>query len=353
MSLLALFFSCGNFTYRYHSTLLKMKNAAFLGTHGWPLERAYSPALRDSIIKKVRLAKVIIEPERWQEQRDVLGQTELLFSSWGMPKLDAAFLAAAPKLEAIFYAAGGIKGFATPQSYERGIVICSAWQANAIPVAEYSLATILLSLKRFWHATRSDIYAFHEQYRDVPGAYQSTVGLLSLGAIGCATAKLLALHEVRLIAHDPYSNPTLAAELGIELVSLEELFARSDVVSIHTPWLPETEGLVKGHLVRSMKTWATLINTSRGAVINEPELCAALAERPDLTAVLDVTFPEPPAQDSPLRSLPNVIRTPHIAGSMGGEIARMGQWMVEEMERYLAGQPLRYAISKEMMERMA
>jgi phosphoglycerate dehydrogenase-like enzyme len=102
-----------------------------------------------------------------------------------------------------------------------------------------------------------------------------------------------------------------------------------------------------------MKPGATLINTSRGAVINEPELCEALAERPDLTAILDVTHPEPPEEDSPLFQLPNVILTPHIAGSMSGEVTRMGRWMVDEFLRYLAGKPLKHVVTRHMLERMA
>jgi phosphoglycerate dehydrogenase-like enzyme len=122
---------------------------------------------------------------------------------------------------------------------------------------------------------------------------------------------------------------------------------------VHTPWLKETEGLITGAHLAMMKTYSTFINSSRGAIVRETEMIAVLRQRADLTAVLDVTHPEPPSPDSPLYSLPNVILTPHIADSVGKECQRMGQYMVEELRRYLACQPLKYALSREQVEKMA
>jgi len=96
-----------------------------------------------------------------------------------------------------------------------------------------------------------------------------------------------------------------------------------------------------------LKEGASFINTSRGAVVNEPELIRFLQERPDVQAVLDVTHPEPPVPESPLYDLPNVFLTPHLAGSLGGECRRMAQFMMEELERYLRGEPLRWEITRE------
>jgi phosphoglycerate dehydrogenase-like enzyme len=271
-----------------------------------------------------------------------------------MPKLDEEFLAAAPRLKAVFYAAGSVKCFATPESYKRGIVISSAWQANAIPVAEYSHATILLGLTGFWSSQRLVRDGkFSHQHFPVAGGFHSNVGLVSLGAIGRLVAGHLAKHEINILAYDPYATPAAAASAGVALVSLEELFAKSHVVSIHTPWLPETEKMINAPLLRSMPEAATLINTSRGAVIDEADLCEVLAERQDITAILDVTHPEPPLPDSPLRTLENVVLTPHIAGSIGGEIARMGYWMNGELDLYLAGKPLQHSVSEDMLARMA
>ena len=152
---------------------------------------------------------------------------------------------------------------------------------------------------------------------------------------------------MRVIAYDPFVDEATAAKLGVTLVTLEALFAQSDVVSLHTPWLPETVGLITGELIASMKPCATFINTSRGAVVWEEEMLDVLAARPDLQAVLDVVWPEPPAPESRLFDLPNVVLTPHIAGSMGAECHRMGRYMIDELDRYLAGEPLRWGITRE------
>ena len=136
-------------------------------------------------------------------------------------------------------------------------------------------------------------------------------------------------------------------------MSLEELFCTCDVVSLHTPNLPQTRGMITGGLLRSMKPGATFVNTARGAVVREAEMVEVLRERPDLWALLDVTDPEPPVEGSPLYSLPNVLLTPHIAGSLGPECRRMGRYMVDELRRYLAGEKLRWQVTKESVERMA
>ena len=327
--------------------------AIFLGSPT-SLPLAYPSDLRREVAARVEVLGPDVDGTLWRERADDLSNARFILATWGMPKLDEEFLAAAPALEAVFYAAGSVKGFATEQSYQRGIVISSAWAANAIPVSEFTVAAVLFGLKRVWE--------FARQYREtrtivrtleVPGAYLSKVGLVSLGAIGKLVARKLSACELNICAFDPYIDAQTARELGVSTLPLDELFSTCDVVSIHTPWLPETEGLITGDLVASMKTGATLINSSRGAVVNEPELCSVLARRPDLTAVLDVTHPEPPSPDSPLFTLPNVILTPHIAGSMGPEIARMGRWMVDELTRKLAGQPLKHSVDREMLARMA
>jgi phosphoglycerate dehydrogenase-like enzyme len=318
------------------------------------LRRAFPEALCSEIAQKVHLHPDSINGAEWKNHRTTLADVDVLFATWGMPILDAEFLAAAPRLKAVFYAAGSVKGFATPESYKRGIIISSAWKANAIPVAEYSHATILLGLAGFWSSQRlARAGKFSHEHFHVAGGFHSNAGLVSLGAIGRLVAGHLAKHEINILAYDPFATPNAAASLGVTLVSLEELFAKSHVVSIHTPWLPETEKMINAPLLRSMPRGATLINTSRGAVIDESDLCEVLAERSDITAILDVTHPEPPLPDSRLLTLENVVLTPHIAGSMGGEIARMGYWMKDELDLYLAGKPLQHGVSEDMLARMA
>jgi phosphoglycerate dehydrogenase-like enzyme len=320
------------------------------------LPLAFPEELRSRIAQQADIIPGEFLRDKWRDHRDALKNTNIIFATWGMPNLDQDFLEAAPQLKAVFYAAGSIKSFATEEAYRRGIIFSSAWKANAIPVAEFAHALITLSLKQFWQFLRQPPKRrFERGHTVISGNYKgSIVGLLSLGAIGQGVAARLAqANEVNVIAHDPYVDPVQAKKLGVILVSLEELFSNSNVVSLHAPLLPETENLINGKLISLMREGASLINTSRGALVNEGELIQVLSQRPDLTALLDVTHPEPPEADSLLRSLDNVILTPHIAGSLGLEITRMGLWMVEEFERFLEGQPLKNSVTEEMLARMA
>lgn len=317
-------------------------------------ERIYSPADQQLIRQQVEIYAAPQTASDVIANRAILQDADVIFSGWGGPRMDADFLAAAPNLKAVFYGAGSIRGLVTDAFWAREILITSAAAANAMPVAEFTLAQIFLSLKRTWfYALEGKRTGQWVPRQPVPGAYGSTVGLISLGLIGRRVAELLRPFDVRVIAYDPFVSQATAAELGVELVSLDEVFQRAEVVSLHTPWLPETVGMITGAHFAQMKPDATFINTARGAIIREEEMIAVLQQRPDIYALLDVTYPEPPAAGSPLYTLPNVILTPHIAGSLDAECWRMGHYMVEELGRYLKGEPLRYAVTPEQFARMA
>ncbi|MCJ8006965.1 hydroxyacid dehydrogenase [Lederbergia wuyishanensis] len=278
----------------------------------------------------------------------LLKNADVIFTGWGSPIFDNELLSAAPNLKAVFYGAGSVKSIVTDEFWERNIKMTSAYAANAEPVVEFTLSQILFSLKRGWYfVIQSKKQQNHVNRVDVPGAYGTTVGIVSLGMIGKKVCELLKPFDVRVIAYDPYISQKEAEKLNLELCSLEEVFRHSDVVSVHTPWLKETEGLINGELLSSMKQNATFINTSRGAIVNEPEMIDVLKTRPDLFAILDVTYPEPPIEGSLLYTLDNVILTPHIAGSMSGECHRMGAYMLEELKRFVAGKELKWEITKE------
>ena len=314
------------------------------------LAKAYPEDLRKSLSEKVRLLDPPVTQQNWREHSALLARGKYALATWGVPQMDAEFLAKTPRLEALFYAAGSVKGFVTPELFARGITVSNANKANAIPVAEYAVSVIILSLKKFWqNVRRTRRLHVWDHGLPGPGAYRAAVGLVSLGAVGRLTAEKLRSYELEVLAYDPFATEQEAAALGVRLVSLEEIFLKSDVVSLHTPWLPETENMINARLLRLLPPGATLINTSRGAVVNEKDLCEVLRERADVTAVLDVTHPEPPAQDSPLYELDNVVLTPHISGSMESEVARMGHWMADELKRCLRGEPLQYQITRAML----
>jgi len=158
---------------------------------------------------------------------------------------------------------------------------------------------------------------------------------------------------VRVIAYDPYISLAEAAELDVDMCSLNALFCEAQVVTLHAPLLPETVGMVKGAHLAAMPQGGTFINTARGGLVRQDELVTILTQRTDLHVVLDVTDPEPPQPGSLLYSLPNVTLTPHIAGSLGSERRRLGQAMVSELQRFVAGKPLQYGITQEQVQRMA
>lgn len=311
-------------------------------------ELIYGPEQRESIAASV---EIYAPPQTRQSVADdpsVLNQAEVIFSGWGAALMDRAFLDAAPNLRIVFYGAGTIKYFVTPEFWERGIIVTSAYAGNAVPVSEYTLSQILFCLKHGWQAAlATKRHAAFPAKTSVPGGYQSTVGIISLGMVGRLVCERLRPFDLQVIAYDPFVSVEQAASLGVELCSLDELFRRSDVVSLHAPWLPETENLITSAHFAAMKPGASFINTARGAIVNEQEMIEVLRVRPDLFAVLDVTYPEPPVPGSPLYSLPNVIMTPHIAGSMTNECRRMGQMMVDELQHFLADEPLRWSISRE------
>ncbi|XHR28342.1 MAG: hydroxyacid dehydrogenase [Chthoniobacteraceae bacterium] len=289
----------------------------------------------------------------------MMADIEVLFSSWGAPVLDEAFLDSAPRLEAIFYAAGSIRHMVSDAFWKRSIPICSAWAANAVPVAEFTASHILLALKqthrlcRDMHRERRIPKAGIHEEAMILGAYDVKVGIIGLGMIGRMVAERLQSADLEVLAYDPYFPADEAARLGVGLTDLSTLFSECHVVSLHAPDLDSTRSMITGDLLRMLPDSSTFINTARGGLVKEDEMIAVLCERPDITAVLDVTEPEPPPTDSPLYSLQNVFLTPHIAGSRGNECHRLGDYMRDEARRYLKGEPLKWQVTPEIFRSMA
>lgn len=311
-------------------------------------ELIYGAEHKAEIAQRVTLLAEPMSRDEAQKHPALLAEVEVIFSGWGAPQMDEAFLDLAPNLTAVFYGAGSIRHFTSEAFWARNIMITSAYAMNAVPVAEYTLATILLSLKNFWKQAFETKYRGHFPERErCAGAYGSKVGLISLGMIGRLVRERLRPFDLEVLAYDPFVTPEQATGLGIQMVSLDEIFKQCDMVSLHTPWLKETEGMIQGRHFDLMKPQATFLNTARGAVVNEVQMIEALTRRTDVMALLDVTHPEPAAPDSPLWKLPNVILTPHIAGSQDRECRRMGRLMIDEFECWNRGENLKWAISKE------
>ena len=304
----------------------------------------YGDDERAALKKNLRILAPPLTPSELTPE--LLAEVEVLVTAWGGPQLTADLLAAAPRLALVLYGAGSVRSIVTPESWARGVRVTTANPVIAASVAEFTLTQVLYALKHGWRYVLGARALGESLPRatNEPGANGSVVGLMSLGATGQATARLLARHDLVLQAYDPYVDPALAASLGVRLVSLEELFATSDVVTLHAPVLAETRQIVSTSLLATMKTDATLINTARGALIDEEALVAVLGDRPDLFAVLDVTDPEPPLPGSPLFLLPNVVVTPHLAGTLNTERRRQGRLMATELARYVGAEPLEHEV---------
>ncbi|MEW2403303.1 hydroxyacid dehydrogenase [Streptomyces sp. NPDC046862] len=285
-----------------------------------------------------------------------LADAELLITGWGCPPVDTATLDAAPRLRAVVHTAGTVRHHITPACWERGLAVSSAAAANAVPVAEYTLAMILLANKRVLDTAR--LYRLERRRIDwnerhpEAGNYRRTVGILSASIIGRRVIDLLRPHDLTVLLHDPYVTDTEARELGARPVSLPELFTASDILSVHTPLLPETRGLVSRELLARLRTGGTLINTARGAVVDQGALTAEVVSG-RLNAILDVTEPEVLPVDSPLWECPNVLVTPHIAGSKGGELRRLADLALAEVEAYALGRPFAHPVRPEHLARLA
>ncbi|MFG3081775.1 hydroxyacid dehydrogenase [Streptomyces parvulus] len=286
----------------------------------------------------------------------VLAGVELLVTGWGCPPLDADVLRAAPRLRAVVHTAGSVRGHVTDACWDRGIEVSSAAAANALPVAEYTLAMILLSGKRVLERARDyrTTRARGNWLRTSRGVgnYRRTVGILSASLIGRRVIELLRPHDVEVLLHDPYVSEAEAAALGVEAVGLPELFTRCDTVSVHTPLLPATRGLVGRELIESMPADAVLVNTSRGAVVDQAALTdAVLAGR--VRAVLDVTDPEALPADHPLWDCEHALITPHLAGSEGNEWRRLADLALDETTRWASGAGFLHPVRRERLAFLA
>jgi|TARA_B110000908_G_scaffold171300_1_gene233552 phosphoglycerate dehydrogenase-like enzyme len=285
----------------------------------------------------------------------LLAEAELVFSGWGCPSFDEELVGRMPKLQAIFYGAGSVRGMATPALWERNIRLTSAAFANAKPVVEFTFAQIILSLKKtHQQAVHVQTTQQFQRLDGICGAYRgSRVGVISLGAIGRMICERINTLDVEVLAFDPFVSAGSMNEINIRKAELLEIFETCDVISVHAPMIPATIGMIQEEHFRAMKDGATFINTSRGAIIDEPAMVRVLQERPEIVALLDVTSPEPPIVGSPLYTLPNVQLTPHIAGSRGYECHRMGQLAIEECRRFLDGKVALYPVNADNFDRLA
>jgi len=231
----------------------------------------------------------------------------------------------------------------------KGVLSSSGRSRTPAPVAEYTLAAIILGAKRAFTAAAR----YRRGLRSADGTHRMTVGVVGASRIGRKVVRLLRdVLDADVLIYDPYGAGDLIADPRVRLTSLEELLAASEVVSLHAPLTPVTRGMLDARGLALMRDGAVLVNTARGPIVDQTALTAELVSG-RIDAVLDVTATEPLPPDSVLFTLPNVFLTPHIAGALGGEVLRLGRLAVEEVERYVAGLPLRYEVLPDQLDRLA
>ncbi|SEE83102.1 hydroxyacid dehydrogenase [Ruania alba] len=285
---------------------------------------------------------------------DRLATTEVLLTSWGCPPITDTHLDAMPQLRAVLHAAGSVRALLPPSVHERGIAVATAAEQNAVPVAEYTLAAVIMAGKR--------ALPLAAEGRVNPGTWESsfdttdlsnrgrTIGLVGLSKIGRRVLDLLrVLDHGPILVADPTADPDEVRHLGGELAPLDEVLTRAEILSLHAPLLPETAGMIGAAELARMPDGATLINSARGGLVDHEALLAECAAG-RLDAILDVTDPEPLPVGHPLLTLGNVTVTPHLAGSLGTETRRLTQFTLDGLEAFVAGRPIPGAVTDEIAQ---
>jgi phosphoglycerate dehydrogenase-like enzyme len=281
-----------------------------------------------------------------------LARVEILVTGWSCPPLTAEVLDAAPRLRAVVHAAGTIKAHVGPEVFARGIAVSSAADANAEPVVDFTLAVVTLAGKGAFGLARAYAAGRYAPFGERRGNDGRVVGVVGASRIGGRVIARLLAAGYRVLVADPHLDPVRAAELGAELTDLDDLCRRCDVLTLHAPQLPETYHLLDERRLALLPDGAVVINTARGSLVDSGALAAACANG-RIDACLDVTDPEPLPPDHPLFALPNVWITPHLAGVQGGEVRRLGEFAVAEVERFVAGEPLLGAVRADQLALLA
>ncbi len=289
-----------------------------------------------------------------QRARELLADCDVLLGHWGCPTLTADVLSVAPNLRLFAYAAGTVKWQVTDAVWERGVRVTSAAAANAVPVAEYTVAMIVLANKGvlLWRERTRDP-SLRLPFPNPLGNVAKRIGIVGASFIGRLVIDLLRPYSLDVAVYDPYLTDAEAATLGVEIErDLTRLCATVDVVSVHAPDIPPTRGMIGAEQIAAMRDGTVFINTARPALVDQDALLERLTAG-RISAILDVTDPEPVPAEHPLVALPNVFVTPHVAGSIGTELSRMADLAIDEIERFGRGEPLRYEVTQGDLDRIA
>ena len=249
--------------------------------------------------------------------------------------VDAAMMDKSPKLRVIGRAGVGVDNVDLDAATKRGIVVMNTPGGNAVAVAEHTFA-LMLALARYLTRADATMHAGKWEKKTLQGTELrgKTLGIVGLGRVGVEVSRRALAFGMKVVAHDPYVAPSLAQQLNVTMAPLDELFAQSDYITLHVGLTPQTQGMINADAIRKMKKGVRLVNCARGELLNEPAVIEALQSGQLGGAALDV-YSHEPLKDSPLATLPNVILTPHIAGSTHEAQEAVGVQIALQVREYL------------------
>lgn len=277
---------------------------------------------------------------------------DIAITSWGSLKMEEEILKECPNLKLLMHGAGSVKPYVSDELWEKGIRVCASTKPLGIGVAETALGFTIAACKNFF-AINEDIHNGGYLRENIKELYEITVGVISAGFVGRHYIKLLQNFGVDVLLYDPFVTEEQAKAMGCKKAELEELLKESDVVSIHAPNIPETAHMINAETLKLMKKDAVLINTARGAIIDEKALYEHMAAGNLKYTCMDVYDPEPPLADNPLRTLKNVIMTSHLAGLVTNGLLRIGAHCADQIEKFVNDEPMDCEVTKDMLARMA
>ena len=282
---------------------------------------------------------------------------DIAITSWGNTHFNEDILNCAPNLKLIAHAAGSVKPIVTDYVWERGIRVTGSPKPLGHGVAETTLGLMISALKNYYDISdylhNKDTWRCDEKYAKITDMYDITIGIIGAGWAGRHFIKLLTNFDVDILVCDPFLDEQTAKAMNARKTELEELLKLSDVVSLHAPSIPETKHMINEKTLSIMKKDAVFINTARGSLVDEKALYEHMKKGFLKYACLDVFDPEPPAGDSPLRSLPNIILTPHIAGLCNNGRLKIGSHIANELSLFISGERMECEVTKEMIATMA
>ena len=292
-----------------------------------------------------------LEPD---EIAKMLAGCDAAITSWGVKKLDARALRGAKSLRAVAHAAGTVKGVTSDDLWSLGVKVTSGAMVIAIDVAEAALGMLIVGMKNAFRISRALAKGGWTGDHGEGTARclgRKKIGIISASHVGRQMMRLLRSFDAQVLLYDPFVKAERAREFGARKVELDELLRESHAISVHAPSIPATDKMLNAAAFALMRDDCVIVNTARGSIIDEPALIKEL-KKGRFFACIDVTEPEPPADDSPLRTLPNVVLTPHIAGGNDNRW-RLGLHAAQELGRFFRGEKMLGEVTREMLATMA